>query len=493
MATTELVVRERVSLRERLMAVAPEAAMLMACFGACAARLASADTWWHLATGRWIAQHRAVPHVDPFSYSFGGKPWIAHEYLADLGMYCIHRLGGFAGLTLVNTALLTLAFWFLFRSAKGSAWVRAGVVVLGAWAARPGFALRPHTFTLLLGAVFLWIAHEYLRDGRVARLVWLPILTVCWVQLHGGYILGIALLLAVAGAEALDCAVGRGDVAPGRIWRLVAAALACVCVVPLNPNGVAMLRYPFAVLSMKANQYIVEWQAPQLQYSRFWSFLALAALTLAAMLFSRKAYRPGQLLLFAATLGMALRSGRNIPIFVLIAVPLLAEHVRTEWAGRLTGKASAGLRAALASGVVAMCVIGCVMQTKAAIEFQRAAESTVFPKAAVDYLVEHHLRPNLLNDYAYGGYLIWRLYPEYKVLIDGRADMYGDPFVLAYFDVYMGFENPEPLLTNAGINTVLVSPASGLAGVFRIKTGNDSWRVSYEDEKAVIFVRTAKP
>jgi hypothetical protein len=408
-------------------------------------------------------------------------------------MYWIHHLGGFTALALVNAALLAFAFWLLYRSSEGPEWMRVTAIVIGAWAARPGFALRPNTITFVMGAAFLFVARQYLRDGRALRLAWLPVLTVVWVQMHAGYYLGPALLLAVATAELIDSLARRSQVERSRLARLVIAAAACVAVVPLNPNGAAMWRYPFAVLTMKSNRFIAEWQAPQLERSLFYPFISLALLTLLAMMFSRERYRPGQFLMFAAVLAMALRSGRNIPIFVLIAAPLLAEHARVAWARKFCSK-SARSRRAWAYGVVATCAVGCVMQTKAAIEFHRDAESALYPKAAVDYLVEHNLKPNLLNDYAYGGYLIWRLdsenhAPAYKVLIDGRADLYGDAFVLPYFDIYMGFENPEPLLTNAKINTVLLSPNCGLAGLFRIKTGNDSWQLIYEDRRAVIFAR----
>ena len=90
---------------------------MLACFALCARPMASADTWWHLATGRWIVQHHAIPHTDPFSYTFFGKPWIAHEYLADVMFYWIHWLGGFAALTLVNAAILTAAFLLVYRPA----------------------------------------------------------------------------------------------------------------------------------------------------------------------------------------------------------------------------------------------------------------------------------------------------------------------------------------------------------------------------------------
>jgi hypothetical protein len=460
--------------------------------------MASADTWWHLATGRWIVQHHAIPHTDPFSYTFFGKPWIAHEYLADVMFYWIHWLGGFAALTLVNAAILTAAFLLVYRRAEAGRWTCAAALLLGVYAVRPSFAIRPASITLLLGSVFLWIAHRYLRDGRWGRLLWCPALMLLWVQLHAGYMLGIGLLLATASAEALDAMAGRGQATRKEIATLLGAAVACIAIVPLNPNGVAMLRYPFDVLGMRVNAFIYEWQPLQLSDSRYYPFLALALLTLLAMLFSPKLYRPGELLLFAVFLAAALRSGRNLSFFALIAVPLLAEHARVDWIARLAARLRfpGWLTGTAAGAAVLACAVLCAWQSAEGARFQRSAESEVFPKAAVDFLLRHHLRPKLLNDYAWGGYLIWRFepdHPEYRVYVDGRADLYGDAFLLPFQKVYLAQESPDAILQREQINTVLLFSGAKLADLFRIKSGNGSWILIYEDSRAVIFVHGEQP
>jgi hypothetical protein len=94
-----------------------------------------------------------------------------------------------------------------------------------------------------------------------------------------------------------------------------------------------------------------------------------------------------------------------------------------------------------------------------------------------------------LNDYAFGGYLIWRLYPTYHVYVDGRADLYGDDFLSTYVAVYNGERDPQAFLKDNGINTVFLSPSSGLTTLLRMLTVQGSWKLEYEDGRAVIFVR----
>lgn len=476
-------------------------ATTLAVFAVACRSLVSADTWWHLAAGRWIAQYRAVPHVDSFSFSFFGQRWIAHEYLTELAMYELHRLGGLAALTWANAALLALAFWLVYRRAPGCPWLRAAATVLAALAAQPAMALRPATITLLLSACFLWIAQQYACDGRWPRLVWLPALTLLWVQMHAGYAAGFVLLLALAGTEALDRLLHRGTMPLPRCAGLLLAAASCLAVVPLNPNGMAMLRYPFDVLLMRANRLIVEWQPPLLTRPRFYPLLALALLTTVALLTSSKKYRPGQFLLFATALAAALHSGRNIPLFALLAAPMLSEHLRLGWLERgwrridaavTRNKRSESRQPITPRLIVLLCATLALWAAADAAQRQRAVERNSFPQHAVDFLAQHNLPPQLLNDYAWGGYLIWRLqpaYPNYRVLIDGRADLYGDAFVLHYYELYLGHEPPQAWLDAEKIGTVLLPPQAPLAGLFAIMSGNGRWRPVYRDAQATIFVR----
>jgi hypothetical protein len=471
------------------------AALMLLVFGLCAARYASSDTWWHLATGRWIIAHHAVPHADPFSFTVAGKRWIAHEYAADAAMYLIHRAGGFASLLIINTLLLALAFWFVYR--RGHApYVASGLaLLLGVWAARVGFALRPQSISFLLGAAYLWILDRYKSRQDWRLLAALPFLMLLWVQLHGGYILGLALIGLTTLAEALDWAVGRGGLRPQQWLAPLVAMATCVAVVPLNPNGFALYRFPVDLLRMKANEQILEWQPAPFSDSHYWPFLALAILPLLAMMFSAQRYRPGQFLMFVIFLSGALKSRRNIPVFVLIAVPLLAEHLRIpNWSIVLAvskNRSFAPLRMTILAIALVAAAVSCVSQTKLAIQAQNSAELRAFPSAGVQYLKAHEFRGNLINAYGFGGYLIWNL-PERRVFIDGRADLYGDEFLKEYTSVYLGHAGPDPLFEHYHVGTAMLEPGSGLAGVLTIKTGNGSWKKVFQDDKAVIFVLAGK-
>jgi hypothetical protein len=117
---------------------------------------------------------------------------------------------------------------------------------------------------------------------------------------------------------------------------------------------------------------------------------------------------------------------------------------------------------------------------------QSASESENFPKAAVDWLLENKSQGNLFNSYGWGGYLIWKTYPEYRVYIDGRADVYGDKFIFDYMTIYHAEPGWEGKLNSQGVKTILIESNAPLAYVLSQST---TWRIGFQDKTSTIFTR----
>jgi hypothetical protein len=90
------------------------AALFTGLFAMAARNVTDPDVWWHLKTGQYIAEHKSVPHTDPFSYTRAGEPWVAHEWLSELLLYEVERTAGWGGLILIFAAILTAAFFLLY-------------------------------------------------------------------------------------------------------------------------------------------------------------------------------------------------------------------------------------------------------------------------------------------------------------------------------------------------------------------------------------------
>jgi hypothetical protein len=217
--------------------------------------------------------------------------------------------------------------------------------------------------------------------------------------------------------------------------------------------------------------------------------------TIAFPVLSPKRLRPTELLLLSVTTLMALRSVRHVPIYVLVAVPILAGAVqswlaqfarsRAFWQSTTTSTSTkAWINAALLAGFVSFCVV----RVSYVIRNESQALRREFPQTAVSFVSAHQLHPPIFNHYNWGGYFIWSLYPQYQVYIDGRADLYGDEFMDSFAATYYitGDSWYSPI-DKWQIQTVVLPPDAPLATALQIMP---IWKSVYADSQAVVLTRT---
>ena len=280
------------------------------------------DVWWHLKTGQYIAEHKSVPHTDPFSYTRAGEPWVAHEWLTDLLLYQLERITGFGGLIVVFAAVLCAAFFLLYLRCGPNFYVAGVAMLYAAWATMPVWGVRPQVLSLLLTSLWLLILERSERDPKL--LWWTLPLTLLWVNLHAGFVLGLALSALFLAGELVERSLGRSQQSASHLRTAALILLLDLLIVPLNPNGLRMFSYPVETLRSAAMQnYIAEWASPNFHHAEYWPFLLIVLGTFAALGCSRRDVRLRDLLLLLISLYAGLCSIRMIPLFVLIAVPLV--------------------------------------------------------------------------------------------------------------------------------------------------------------------------
>jgi hypothetical protein len=458
-----------------------EVAVFLVLFAACLPSLASADFGWHLRTGQLIYETHAIPRSDPFSFTFAGQRWITHEWLSELLLYATYRFGGYAAVLAVFGSLGAAAYWLAFSTAEGPLYTRLPVLALAVWAAHPTFLVRPQVFTLFLFSLFCFLLENHCRTGDWRPLLALPLLTILWVNLHGGYIIGpavIVLFLAGYVLDALADARARQKLYM-RAVHLGVVVLACLAVVPLNPNGVRLYTYPFETLRSSAQQTLLyEWQPPSLMQPLFFPFFLLVGLTVLALPLRRKTLRPGEILFVTFFAGAALHSMRHMALFSVACIPLLSSWrwVPLHWS----------IPRPLRYAAFVVVVMLCGWRWHAGMAGAATFERTRFPEDAVAFLRRSRPTGQIFNAYAFGGYLVWRLYPEYRVYMDGRADLYGDLFLARFNELYQGESDPQPEFLRRDIRTVLVEPGAPLDRLLSFTRG---WRKVYQDSVAVIYMR----
>lgn len=459
--------------------------LFLGLFAMTARNVTDPDIWWHLRTGQYILEHKGVPHTDAFSYTRARTPWVAHEWLTEVMLYDLQRIAGWSSLIVVFAAVLAATFFLLYLRCGPSTYI-AGIATLGAaLASMPVWGVRPQVLSLLLTSLWLLILE---RSERNPRLLWwtLP-LTFLWVNLHAGFALGLALSGLCLIGEWIEGARERSQ-SGSRLRNAAFILMLDLLIVPLNPNGVRLFWYPIETLRSAAMQsYILEWASPNFHRAQYWPFMLIALATFAVLAWSKCEVRPRDVLLLVVSLYAGLCSIRMIPLFVLIAIPLLCQRLGT-WRGTKTQVQPTTPRVLLNSAIVLAMTVFAGVHVVQIIHRQSEAEKQQFPSRAVVYLQAHALKGPIFNHYDWGGYLIWKLYPAVPVFIDGRADLYGEQLFDQFAETYQFKASWQRRLQDWGISTVLVPRNSALATGLRSAPG---WDVSYEDGQAVILTATS--
>jgi len=440
------------------------------------------DTYWHLAAGEWMLRHAAVPTVDPFSFTFAGRPWVAHEWLSELLMALAFRAGGWNGLMVLFGAALALALGLLAYHLDR--WVErlpaVLMLVLGAACIGPTLLARPHI--LALPALEAWAAGLLLaRSRRQAPSPLLLPVMLLWANLHGSFIIGLALTVPLALEALVEAGTAWQDVA--RRWGLFIAA--AVVMALATPHGVRGLLFPIQLMRLQHLAQINEWQPVNFQ-----GFEPIEA-ALAALLyvgFTRGLrLAPLRILLLIGLLHVAFQHSRQQMVAGVVGALALAEPFA---AGRLRVAAAAGGGWRLprpawlaAAAVLVLALTG----FRAAVPVVRVNDR-MSPIAALDHVPPALAAMPVFNDYGFGGYLIFH---GVRPFIDGRADLYGDDFLSSYGRATGADPAPfQALADQYGLRWTIFTPDSATVAMLDHLPG---WKRLYADGTAVVHVRDAPP
>lgn len=467
-----------------------DAILLFGLLGMTARTATDYDLWWHLRTGQLIVDSGHIPHADPFSFTRAGTPWIAQEWLSEVIFYGLwHRLGA-AALIGFSAIVTTAGFMLLYARCRGSRHWAALATALGAVAAAPSWGARPQMFTFTLASLLLWLIES--GEKRPKLLLWIPPLFLLWLNLHAGFALGFALLCAYAIGLLLESAAGTTQWQEARpiLLRMVLVVAACLVLVELNPSGTQLYRYPFDTLRSPGMRSVIsEWFSPdfhQLLYRPFWLVWILLLATLAS---SRRVQLPGRtLLLLLLTAIASLDAARHIPIFILVAMPLIsAAFPKSLFKVVSRPPFPSSSRPIFNGAVVTLIAALAITKWVKVAGDQKASEANLFPEAAVSVLRSSNSPQRIFAYYGWGGYVIWKLYPGSLVFVDGRADVYGDDLLRQFETAVQFHQGWREILDRWPVDVVLLPTSCALAEGLRIDPG---WRSEFSDFHSVIFVRS---
>jgi len=450
------------------------------------------DLWWHLRTGQWIMETGHVPLSDPFSFTRAGYAWISHEWLSEVAFYELWKHGGAAALIVFSAIVTTAGFMLLYLRCPGKKHWAAAATVLGALAAAPSWGVRPQMFTFTLASLLLWLLET--GQDRPRLLFWIPPLFLLWLNLHAGFALGPALLLAYGIGLIMETAAGNTPWRQARpiVLRVLLLLLACLALVPLNPSGTQLYRYPFDTLRSSGMRSLIgEWRSPDFHEWLYRPLLLVWLLVLTALASSRSRPKGRVIVPLLLTSFAALDAVRHIPIFLLVAIPTIATALPSASPSLAVSQRrpdSSRFRPLFIGAVLVLMAVFALVRWVSLARNQEAREAEQFPQKAVAFLRAGDHPQRIFVFYDWGGYAIWKLYPEYRVFVDGRADLYGDDLlrqsIKTVVDLRTGWRD---VLDSWKVEAVLVPPTCALAQALLLDPG---WHAAFSDSKAIILLRT---
>jgi hypothetical protein len=475
-------------------------ALVLAAIGSLMIRpIEDPDLWWLLQGGRYMIETRSFPTTDPFSYNAAGAPWVNHAWGFELLLYAVYAGAGTTGLILLQALVTIVIFgtllWVLRREGTplGAALI---LLVLAAVATQGFWRARPQLVSYLFLLVFWSVLRDY-RAGRRDRRLWLPGLTLLWVNLHGGFLVGLALVGLCLLGEVVDAMVAEDPTGRtlARARGLATTLGACVVAALVNPFHYRAIVFPIQVMGDTfALNYISEWGSLPFRDPQVALLEGFVAAFLLLALVSPTSVRPSDLGIVMAFVHLGLQASRNAPLLLIVLLPVLGSLLGQWLAALAPGRrwrVDLGRRGGVAvAGVVALVILGVwrgwPSASLAAQLRPGLGVADVFPQGAVAYLRSHRLPERLLNEYIWGGYLIWNLYPDYRVSMDGRAAVYGPERFAEHVTIVDLHPGWRPVLARMGAQVAVIRAGSPLA-LLLVASGD--WEPRYEDSVVTLLER----
>jgi hypothetical protein len=424
------------------------------------------DVSWHIATGQWIIDHRAIPYTDPFSFTWAGKRWVPIEWLAEVFYAAAYRLAGYAGIAALVTAALIALHAIVFANANR--WVRAALlpVVAMDFALIPMLLARPHVLTWPLLAFWTWLMLRAREQDRAPPLIAAGLM-ILWANIHGSFVMGLAIG-GFFGLEALVLSPDRTRAL--RAWLLF--GLLCAAAIFVNGNGLDGVLHPLSISQLQMLPLIDEWKPSTPQMTPF--FFGALAVTLALIVWKRPHLPWTRWLLLAALLGLAMWQVRHQTVFAIIAALILPQGFALS---KETETIPRSIRLVAAAGAVVLVLIRAVMPLE-------PPENEANPWRLIAAIPPGLRSQPVLNGYSMGGPLILSGIRPY---VDGRGDMYGDDLVVDYSRIIRGDGRAfDAAVRRWNIRWAILPNDSKLVPVIDRKPG---WRRIARDSVGSIYAR----
>lgn len=444
------------------------------------------DIWWHLRNAEYLFTHLGWPRADMYSYTVYGRPWMNHEWLAEIPYYLAWRNFGLVGIKALSLLVLEIIFGvLLYYCHRQSGNIKAAgiacyfAILLGS----VSFGPRTLLFGYIYLIVLLMILEDFRSQGR-ARLWTLPCLFCVWVNTHGSWLLGLIVFgIFVAGglAQGQWGMIEATRWSSGQLRQLGLAMAASIAALFVNPYGYRLVLYPFDMaFRQKLNiAHVAEWSSVDFHDVRGKIALIFIMALLLGSLLSRRRWRLYELGFALFGIYMAFTYVRFLFLAGILTAPLIAGFFCPLSTYR-PERDKPALNAVLITGALAFMLFGFPTNRQLLQSVDREYPAEVLPQ-----LASMQSSDRVLNYYLWGGYLGWKT-PGFRDFIDSRVDVFEYAGVLKDYLDLLDLKDPVRILDKYHVQYVLFPPDEPLSYVLR---HDERWQIAYSGKISVLFKR----
>jgi len=467
----------------------------------------NADIWFHLEIGKQIIRNHTFPQTDFMSHTASGREWIVHSWGYGVIAYLLESRLGIQSLVFLRLAIAIILVLTLLKTAR----LRGAGLSVSALTTAAAFYIisiawidRPH----LLGSWFttlLMLILTYYQKGRTHYIYSVPPLLILWANTHASLPLATALMLILLVTSALEDLLRVSTSTyprehPRINYRLLGLLIPVSFTTSLiNPYHLKIYEYFFKINSI-VTQNIFEW-LPLSQFfadpyvRAFLIFVLIYVLSLVITIITK----PQKVSLFEIALFLILTylsfsALRHMVIFTLIMTPFLSKNLSYLYSAlkkKLLRYHSSRrlLKKLVATAAFSTLVLGSIKPARAIIRGTWGLPNTLLPVEAVDFVARVKPQGNMYNHFNWGGYLLWKLFPEYRTFVDGRLDMFVPDIYKEWLAVALEKEGWRQILEKYGVGWIIF-PSEGIwDGLREDLENNGDWCLIFWDDYATIAAK----
>ena len=453
-----------------------------------ASGIADTDFYWHLTYGQWIVDHGSIPSVDAFSWTFAGQPYQLTQWLGEAMMGLAYQLAGLDGTKLLSVLLTAITIGFAWLAARRYVHSAAafGLAVM-CNLVQIVTPMRPQLFSFALLAIAAFMVVSFVDTRRLRYLAGYPLMMAAWVNLHGGFIVGLLLIGLMATGLTIEAMMSRRIKEELRTlvtaWLVVGISLLATV---LNPYGFKAILTVVMISGLRSSSVISEWMPVNLTTELGWFYLLNLVPFVALMVISgcRPRLTHGLIATFFLVFGVL--ANRQVAMCAAVMAPLTASLLaRTPHYAKMLPTMADPSRPVLYS-IIAATLVGTFPAIAAMGNGTWAATMNLqYPIKATDFVQQNGLADRLMSDTLEASYLIHRGVP---VFVDGRMDLYKDQHFFEWYLASRGAPGWQNILEKHQPSALLLRLDMAIR---QAALASGSWKQVYEDDRYSVLVPAA--